>query len=98
MMPSCDHVGVPGVDAFAHFSSSTTSGSTSLMSARIRVSVRPRQSPSAAIHIVCCSLVALALTTAARADDAVDSAVAHMGFGAGITFNQPTSNDGHSNQ
>src|SRR5262245_40176256 len=50
------------------------------------------------IHVVCVSIVALAFATVARADDPVESAVAHMGFGAGITFNTPTSSDGHSNQ
>src|SRR3954454_12676176 len=30
MIPSCDHAGVPGLVAFAHFHSSTTSGSASL--------------------------------------------------------------------
>jgi len=50
------------------------------------------------IHVLCCAIVTSALATTARADDAVDTAVAHMGFGAGVTFNKPTSNDGHSNQ
>src|SRR5881227_2569765 len=44
MMPLCDQVGVP-----IHFHSSTTSGSASLMSLRILLSVFPRQSPSSAI-------------------------------------------------
>src|ERR1700722_11576629 len=44
MMPSCDHTGVP-----IHFHSSTTSGSTCLMSLRILPRVSPRQSPSSAI-------------------------------------------------
>src|ERR1035441_4218953 len=44
MMPSCDQIGVP-----LHFHSSTTSGSASLMSLRILLSVFPRQSPSSAI-------------------------------------------------
>src|ERR1700721_3048873 len=44
MMPSCDQIGVP-----IHFHSSTTSGSASLMSLRIRLRVSPRQSPSSAI-------------------------------------------------
>src|SRR5213075_2945797 len=44
MMPSCDQIGVP-----IHFHSSTTSGSASLMSFRIRRRVSPRQSPSSAI-------------------------------------------------
>src|SRR5436190_21216522 len=50
MMPSCDHTGVPGDEAFTHFTSSTTSGSASLMSLRIRLRVFPRQSPSSAIR------------------------------------------------
>src|SRR4029079_15694157 len=44
MMPSCDQTGVP-----IHFPSSTTSGSASLMSLRMRLRVPPRQSPSSAI-------------------------------------------------
>src|SRR3954452_24981063 len=39
MIPSCAHTGVP-----LHFHSSTTSGSASLISARSRESVLPRQS------------------------------------------------------
>src|SRR5207237_766056 len=49
MIPSCDHVGVPGLVAFTHFTSSTTSGSASLTSLRILLKVSPRQSPSSAI-------------------------------------------------
>src|SRR6186997_1651181 len=49
MMPSCDHTGVPGEVALAHFHSSMTSGSAALMSLRILPRVSPRQSPSAAI-------------------------------------------------
>ena len=43
MIPSCDQTGVPGFVAFTHFHSSTTSGSASLMSVRIRLKVSPRQ-------------------------------------------------------
>src|SRR5215813_6660309 len=50
------------------------------------------------VHIVAVSIVATLLTTAARADDAVDSAVAHAGAGAGISFIKPTSNDGQSSE
>src|SRR5436305_11200495 len=49
MIPSCDQTGVPGLGALAHFHSSTTSGSASLMSLRILLRVFPRQSPSSAI-------------------------------------------------
>src|SRR5215467_1420125 len=49
MMPSCDQTGVPGLVGLTHFHSSTTSGSASLMSLRILLSVSPRQSPSSAI-------------------------------------------------
>src|SRR5438093_1360552 len=49
MIPSCDHVGVPGFGGFTHFNSSTTSGSAFLMSVRILLRVSPRQSPSSAI-------------------------------------------------
>src|SRR5450755_973992 len=44
MPPSCSHTGVP-----IHFHSSTTSGSASLIRARILASVLPRQSPNSAI-------------------------------------------------
>src|SRR3989442_3348105 len=50
MMPSCDHVGVPGFVGFTHFNSSTTSGSASLISVRILLRVFPRQSRSSAIR------------------------------------------------
>src|ERR1041385_8472520 len=43
--PSCDHTGTP-----RHFHSSTTSGSASLVNARIRPSILPRQSPSSLIR------------------------------------------------
>src|SRR5207248_2913760 len=49
MIPSWDHVGVPGLVFLTHFTSSTTSGSASLMSLRILLKVSPRQSPSSAI-------------------------------------------------
>src|SRR5437763_9317393 len=49
MMPSCDQTGVPGLVGVTHFHSSTTSGSASLMSLRIRLRVSPRQSASSAI-------------------------------------------------
>src|SRR6266849_9282648 len=44
MPPSWDHIGVP-----IHFHSSRTSGSASLMRARILASVSPLQSPNSAI-------------------------------------------------
>src|SRR3954463_8922685 len=44
MIPSCSHTGTP-----RHFHSSTTSGSASLITPRIRPSVSPRQSPSSLI-------------------------------------------------
>src|SRR5258706_11609959 len=44
MPPSWDHIGVP-----IHFHSSNTSGSASLMRARILASVSPLQSPNSAI-------------------------------------------------
>src|ERR1700687_3226169 len=49
MIPSCDHVGVPGLVAFTRFTSPTTSGSACLMSLRILLKVSPRQSPRSAI-------------------------------------------------
>src|SRR3954471_13969616 len=49
MPPACDQTGVPGLVAFAHFHSSTTSGSASLMIPRTLPSVSPRQSASSAI-------------------------------------------------
>src|SRR5215471_945191 len=55
MIPSCDQTGTPGLLAFCHFHSSTTSGSASWMSLRIRLRVLPRQSPRSAIRfeIIC---------------------------------------------
>jgi hypothetical protein len=52
MMPSCSHTGTPSIefDGFLHFTSSTTSGSASLMRLLTLASVSPRQSPSAAIR------------------------------------------------
>src|SRR5262250_1102206 len=47
--PSWDQTGTPGDVAFCHFHSSTTPGSASLISERIRESVSPRQSPSSLI-------------------------------------------------
>src|SRR3954451_13060939 len=44
MIPSCDHVGTPGLVALTHLISSTTSGAADLISSRIRRSVSPRQS------------------------------------------------------
>src|SRR5688572_30198831 len=44
IIPACDHTGTP-----RHFHSSTTSGSTCLMSVPTRERVSPRQSPSSAI-------------------------------------------------
>src|SRR5580704_7681726 len=44
MIPACSHTGTP-----RHFHSSTTSGQASLMRARTRASVSPRQSPSSLI-------------------------------------------------
>ena len=55
MMPPWDHTGVPGVVAFAHFHSSTTSASAALISARILPRVLARQSLSSAIHFEICS-------------------------------------------
>src|SRR3954470_20210436 len=55
MIPSCSHTGVPGLVRLAHLNSSTTSGSASLISARILVRVSPRQSPSSAIRSSICS-------------------------------------------
>src|SRR6185437_13095908 len=48
MRPACSHTGTPNIafDGFLHFTSSTTSGSASLMRLRTRASVWPRQSPS----------------------------------------------------
>src|SRR5262245_62170759 len=46
MMPSCDQTGTPGLEALAHFHSSTTPGSACLMVFRTCASVSPRQSSS----------------------------------------------------
>ena len=43
------HGNAPGLDGFLHFTSSTTSGSASLISVRSRASISPRQSSSSAI-------------------------------------------------
>src|SRR3954447_16029050 len=72
MPPSCDQTGVPGLVAFAHFHSSTTSGSVSWMSSRILLKVLPRQSPSSAILLSirtdagCCSVISDFFTLAIR--------------------------------
>src|SRR5580704_2725623 len=44
IIPKCSHTGTP-----RHFHSSTTSGQASLMRARTRTSVSPRQSPNSLI-------------------------------------------------
>src|SRR5262245_51072377 len=49
-MPSCDQTGTPGLVGLTHFHSSTTSGSASWISLRIRLRVFPRQSLSSAIR------------------------------------------------
>src|SRR5439155_14377409 len=49
MRPPCDHVGTPpGLEGFLQLTSSTTAGSASLISLRIRPSASPRQSGIAA--------------------------------------------------
>src|SRR5687767_13777819 len=50
MPPLRDQTGVPGVEAFFHFHSSTTWGSAWWMSSRIRFNTGPRQSPSSRIR------------------------------------------------
>src|SRR6185369_6384010 len=47
MIPAWDHTGTPRMpfEGFLHFTSSTISGSASLMSARTRASISSRQSP-----------------------------------------------------
>src|SRR6201986_1235835 len=47
--PWCDHTGTPGLVAFLHFHSSTTSGSACLIRPRTLARVSPRQSPSSLI-------------------------------------------------
>src|SRR5690242_7601561 len=47
--PWCDHTGTPGLVAFFHFHSSTTSGSACLIRPRNLARVSPRQSPSSLI-------------------------------------------------
>src|SRR6185437_5027042 len=49
MPPSCDQTGVPPLDGFTHFHSSTTSGSACRIRVRSRESVSPRQPPSSSI-------------------------------------------------
>src|SRR5215831_15439306 len=48
-MPPCDHTGVPGDVALAHFHSSTISGAASCTILRAFASIFPRQSPSSLI-------------------------------------------------
>jgi len=51
------------------------------------------------IQIVSLSILTTSLTTDAHAQgNPVEAAVAHMGVGAGITFDRPVSNEGHSAQ
>src|SRR5436305_7913918 len=50
MPPLRDQTGVPGLVAFAHFHSSTISGSAAVMIPRTSPSVLPRQSPSSRIR------------------------------------------------
>jgi hypothetical protein len=50
------------------------------------------------VHIAVVSIVATLLGTVARAQVDVDSAVAHAGAGAGISFIKPSSNDGQSSE
>src|SRR5881397_3166123 len=68
MMPSCDQTGVPGLVAFTHFHSSTTSGSASLMSLRIRLRVSPRQSPSSEILLSISSDADSSMFSSSRCD------------------------------
>src|SRR5436190_548018 len=51
MIPLCDQTGTPGFVGLTHFHSSTTSGSASWMSLRIRASASPRQSPRSTIFL-----------------------------------------------
>jgi hypothetical protein len=48
------------------------------------------------IHIVCLSLWATLLAANAHAQVTIDDAVAHIGIGAGITFYNPTNDDGQT--
>jgi hypothetical protein len=50
------------------------------------------------IHIVCLSLGAILIAANAYAQGSIDDAVAHIGIGAGITFNNPTNNDGQTSR
>jgi hypothetical protein len=55
--------------------------------------------PHRLLALATLSIVAQLLTPRAHADvPDLDSAVAHMGIGAGITFIKPTNNDGNSSQ
>src|SRR5262245_10461823 len=50
------------------------------------------------IQIVCFSAAATILAANVYAQDPIDSAVAHVGVGAGINFYNPTNNDGRTSQ
>lgn len=50
------------------------------------------------IRVVSLSIVVTVLATIAHAQDPIDTAVAHMGVGAGISFIKPSSNEGQSSQ
>jgi len=51
------------------------------------------------IQVLCFSISTIALTTHAHAQgDAIDSAVAHVGVGAGINFYRPSSDDADSSE
>lgn len=50
------------------------------------------------IRVVCLSIFVGALATAARAQDPIDTAVAHAGAGVGISFIEPSSSQGQSSQ
>jgi hypothetical protein len=50
------------------------------------------------IRVVSLSIVTAVLASTARAQDPIDTAVAHMGVGAGISFIKPSSNEGQSSQ
>ena len=58
-----------------------------------------KKTPTRLIQILLLSVGVLAIATRAHAqDDLIDSAVAHVGVGAGVNFYQPSSNDADSSR
>src|SRR5262249_6634155 len=57
-----------------------------------------KYTPARLIQIFCLSVGAITLAANAHADDPIDSAVAHVGVGAGVNFYDPTNDNGQTSQ